>query len=150
MAQDTAHDAWSLLVLKAQRALHEARQLLAQSQAREAQLLASEQRLQAMLAEYRRRHSDALEGGQLMADTLNERQFMSQLQLLLDQSLRATTEARRIRESRAQAVAAAQAALDKAEKLQAHARDRERVWRERVEQKAQDELATLRFQWRGA
>lgn len=150
MANDSPHDAWSLLVLKAQRGLHDARQLLAQAQTREAQLQASQQRVQAMLAEYRRRHTEALEDGQIMADTLNERQFMSQLQLLLDQSLRATSEAHRVSQARAQAVAAARAELDKAEKLQAHARDRERVWRDRAEQKAQDELATLRFQWRGA
>ncbi len=147
---EVKHDAWSLLVLKAQRAHQEAQQALAQAQAREAQLIAAEQRVQAMLAEYRRRHTAGLEDGQLMADTLNERQFMSQLQLLLDQSMRATTQARHLCEAQARAVVAARAEVDKAEKLQAHARQRERVWRDRAEQKAQDDLATLRFQWRGA
>ncbi len=148
--QDGQRDAWSLLLLKAQRAHQQAQQQLALAQSREAQLLASEQRVQAMLAEYRRRQTEALDGGQMMADTRNDRQFMAQLQRLLDQSFRATAQARRDREAQAQAVLAARAEVDKAEKLEAHARARERVWRDRVEQKAQDDLATMRFQWRTA
>lgn len=148
--QDGQRDAWSLLLLKAQRAHQQAQQQLALAQSREAQLLASEQRVQAMLAEYRRRQTVALDGGQMMADTRNDRQFMAQLQRLLDQSFRATAQARRDREAQAQAVLAARAEVDKAEKLEAHARARERVWRDRVEQKAQDDLATMRFQWRTA
>ncbi|MDH4374856.1 MAG: flagellar FliJ family protein [Ramlibacter sp.] len=147
---DGQRDAWSLLLLKAQRAHQQAQQQLALAQSREAQLLASEQRVQAMLAEYRRRQTEALDGGQMMADTRNDRQFMAQLQRLLDQSFRATAQARRDREAQAQAVLAARAEVDKAEKLEAHARARERVWRDRVEQKAQDDLATMRFQWRTA
>lgn len=148
--QDGQRDAWSLLLLKAQRAHQQAQQQLALAQSREAQLLASEQRVQAMLAEYRRRQTEALDGGQMMADTRNDRQFMAQLQRLLDQSFRATAQARRDREAQAQAVLAARAEVDKAEKLEAHARARERVWRDRAEQKAQDDLATMRFQWRTA
>lgn len=147
---DGKHDAWSLLLLKAQRSLQDAQQQLAQAQAREAQLLASEQRVRAMLSEYRRRQNAALEDGQLMVDTLNDRQFLGQVQQLLDQSMRASTQARLQRESQAKAVLAARAEVDKADKLQAHARAREQVWRQRVEQKAQDDLATMRFQWRGA
>lgn len=150
LRQETRHDAWSLLLLKAQRAHQEAQQQLAQAQTREAQLQTSEQRVRAMLAEYRRRQNAALEEGQMMADTLNDRQFLGQLQQLLDQSMRASAQARRQREALAQAVLAARAEVDKADKLQAHARARERVWRERVEQKAQDDLATMRFQWRSA
>ena len=150
LRQDGQRDAWSLLLLKAQRALKEAQQHLALAQSREAQLIASEQRVQAMLMEYRQRQINALDGGQMMADTLNDRQFIAQLQRLMDQSLRATAEARRQREVQAQALLAAQAEVDKAEKLEAHARARERIWRDRVEQKAQDDLATMRFQWRSA
>ncbi len=150
LRQDGQRDAWSLLLLKAQRALKEAQQQLALAQSREAQLIASEQRVQAMLMEYRQRQINALDGGQMMADTLNDRQFIAQLQRLMDQSLRATAEARRQREVQAQAVLAARAEVDKAEKLEAHARARERIWRDRVEQKAQDDLATMRFQWRSA
>lgn len=144
------HDAWSLLVLKASRSLQDAQQRLSQAQAREAQLVASELRLRTMLMEYRRRHNDVTADGQLMADTLNDRQFMHQLQQLLDQSLRATTAARVQREAVAKEVVQARTELDKAEKLEIHARARERVWQERAEQKAQDDLATMRFQWRGA
>jgi flagellar biosynthesis chaperone FliJ len=149
---DTAirHDAWSLLVLKASRNLQDAQKRLAQVQAREAQLAASEQRVRTMLIEYRRRHLDVTASGQLMADTLNDRQFMGQLQQLLDQSMRATTAARLQRDALLKEVARARIELDRAEKLEVHARARERVWRERADQKAQDDLATLRFQWRGA
>ena len=147
---DGKHDAWSLLLLKAERGLQDAQQQLAQAQAREAQLLASEQRVRAMLAEYRRRQNAALEEGQLMVDTLNDRQFLGQVQQLMDQSMRASTQARLQREAQAKVVLAARAEVDKADKLQAHARAREQVWRQRAEQKAQDDLATMRFQWRSA
>ncbi len=148
--QDGHRDAWSLLLLKAQRAYQDAQQQLALAQTREAQLIASQQRVQAMLGEYRRRQFESLDGGQMMADTRNDRQFMAQLQKLLEQSMRAAAQARRFREAQAQAVLVARAEVDKAEKLQAHAQAREQVWRDRVEQKAQDDLATMRFQWRGA
>jgi flagellar biosynthesis chaperone FliJ len=148
--QDGQRVAWSLLLLKAQRNHQDAQQQLALAQSREAQLIASQQRVQAMLGEYRRRQFESLEGGQMMADTRNDRQFMAQLQKLLEQSMRAAAQARRHREAQAQAVLVARAEVDKAEKLQAHAHAREQVWRDRVEQKAQDDLATMRFQWRGA
>ncbi len=143
-------DAWSLLVQKAQRALQACEQQLAQARAREAQLRASEQRVQAMLMEYRRRHDEGQAEGQLMADNLNTRQFIAQLQQLLDQSLRATTAARAQCEAAAQSVLQARQELQKAEKLQEHVRQRDRALAARAEQKRADELATLRYHWRGA
>ncbi len=147
---DKTPDAWSLLVQKAQRALQSCEQQLAQARAREAQLRASEQRVQAMLMEYRRRHDEGQAEGQLMADSLNQRQFIAQLQLLLDQSLRATTAARGQCEAAGQSVLLARQELQKAEKLQEHVRQRDRALVARAEQRRDDELATLRYHWRGA
>ncbi len=143
-------DCWSLLVLKASRALQDAQQRAAQGQSRLEQLQASEARVQAMLIEYRRQHLERGADPKLMADDLNHRQFMAQLQQVLDRAVRATSAARRECEQQGQAVLAARRELDKAEKLEAHARERERQLAGRAEQKRQDDLATMRYQWREA
>lgn len=143
-------DCWSLLVLKASRALQDAQQQSAQGQARLEQLLASESKIQAMLIDYRRQHLERGADPKLMADDLNHRQFLAQLQQVLDRAVRATSAARRDCERLAQAVLAARRELDKAEKLEAHAREKERRLAGRAEQKRQDDLATMRYQWREA
>lgn len=138
-------DAWSLLVYKAQHALEARQQQHAQARARQAQIEASEKRLSQLLHEYRQRQEASLSGGQLMADSLNERLFIAQLQRLLDQAVRATAAAVRTTEIEAAAVARARFEVEKAEKLQAQARTAERARQERKSQKKQDEWAMMRF-----
>ncbi len=144
---DAKTDPWSLLVGKAQRALEAAQQALAQARQRRDQLHASEQRVQAMIIEYRRRHQASAAAGQLMADSLNERQFIGQLQQLLDQAMRATRQADLQCQQLAQAVAAARQEVEKAEKVRDQFASQARAERERRDQKRQDEMAVLRYQW---
>ncbi len=138
-------DAWSLLVFKAQHELDARQQQLAQARARQVQMEASEKRLAHLLQEYRERQQASLFGGQLMADSLNDRQFIAQLQRLLDQAMRATAIAVRQTEADAVAVDRARHELEKAEKLRAKARSEERVRLERRAQARQDEWAMMRF-----
>lgn len=138
-------DAWSLLVYKAQQALESSQMQLAQARARQVQLEASEKRLAHLLQEYRQRQQASLFGGQLMADSLNDRQFIAQLQRLLDQAQMASAAAVRQTEADAAAVAQARRELEKAEKLRAQARAAERAQQERKAQQRQDEWAMMRF-----
>jgi flagellar export protein FliJ len=140
-------DAWSLLVDKARRALEACQQQLAQAQARRDQLKASEQRVHAMIIEYRRRQDASASAGQLMADRLNERQFIAQLQQLQDQAVRASRQADLQCRQLGQSVAAARQALEKAEKVRDQFQAQARAERERREQKRQDEMAVMRYQW---
>ncbi len=138
-------DAWSLLVYKAQQSLESRQQQLAQARARQVQIEASEKRLAHLLQEYRERQQASLFGGQLMADSLNDRQFIAQLQRLLDQAVLASAAAVRQTEADAAAVALARRELEKAEKLRAQARAAERAQQERQAQRRQDEWAMMRF-----
>lgn len=150
MATSPPHDCWSLLVVKARQGLSAAQQQKIQAEAKLAQIRAGENRLQVLMAEYRERQQQTQAKGRLMADNLNEQRFIAQLQRLLDQATRAAQAAAHHCADRAEAVVRAQRELDKAEKLEAHARAAEAVLRERAQQKAQDEWATLRFQRQGA
>ncbi len=138
-------DAWSLLVYKAQQELEARQQQLAQARARQVQIEASEKRLAHLLQEYRDRQQASLFGGQLMADSLNDRQFIAQLQRLLDQAVRATAAAVRQTEADAAALALARRELEKAEKLRAQAHATERARQERQAQKRQDEWTMMQF-----
>ena len=138
-------DAWSLLVFKAQYALEARQQQVAQARARQAQIEASEKRLALLLQEYRLRQQTSLAGGQLMADSLNERQFIAQLQRLTDQSMRATAAAVRHTQAEVTALDGARRELEKAEKLLAKARATERVRQDRKAQQSQDEWSMMRF-----
>ncbi len=138
-------DAWSLLVFKAQNELDARQQQLAQARARQVQIEASEKRLAHLLQEYRQRQQASLFGGQMMADSLNERQFIAQLQRLLDQAMLASAAAVRQTEADTAAVVAARLELEKAEKLRAKARAAERDRQERRSQARQDEWTMMRF-----
>jgi flagellar export protein FliJ len=138
-------DAWSLLVYRAQHELDGRQQQLAQARARQVQIEASEKRLAHLLQEYRERQQVSLLDGQLMADSLNDRQFIAQLQRLLDQAMLASAAAVRQTESDAAAVNAARRELEKAEKLRAQARASERAVQERRAQARQDEWTMMRF-----
>jgi flagellar export protein FliJ len=138
-------DAWSLLVFKAQHELDARQQQLTQARARQVQIEASEKRLAHLLQEYRDRQQVSLFGGQLMADSLNERQFIAQLQRLLDQAMLASAAAVRQTDADTAAVAVARRELEKAEKLRAQAHAAERARQERQAQKRQDEWTMMRF-----
>ncbi|MEY2618704.1 MAG: hypothetical protein RL522_1706, partial [Pseudomonadota bacterium] len=98
-----------------------------------------------LLQEYRDRQQVSLFGGQLMADSLNDRQFIAQLQRLLDQARLASAAAVRQTEADIAAVAEARRELEKAEKLRAQAHAAERARQERQAQKRQDEWTLMRF-----
>lgn len=146
----TPTDAWSILVQKAKRHLQACEQQLNQARARQLQLQAGEQRVRTLLHEYRQRHLEGQARGQLMADSTNQRNFIGQLQQLLDQAVRSSRLAQDQCAALADKVMEARRELDKAEKLQEHVRARDRLVAARVEQKRQDDMAAMRYQWRNA
>jgi len=141
-------DAFRILVAKAQRALDACQQKLSQARARREQLQASLVRLQTMMAEYRQRQNATMAEGQLMADSLNQRQFIAQLQQLLDQAMRAVSQADGQCAQFAHAVVQAQLEVDKARKVHEQALAAARLHADRVDQKRQDDLAVMRHQFR--
>jgi flagellar export protein FliJ len=141
-------DAFRILVAKAQRALDACQQKLAQAHARREQLQASLVRLQTMMAEYRQRQTQSMAEGQLMADSLNQRQFIAQLQQLMDQAMRAVSQADGQCAQFAQAVIQAQLEVDKAQKIYDQSLAAARLHASRVEQKRMDDLAVMRHPFR--
>lgn len=144
----TNADAFRILVAKSQRTLDGCQQQLAQARARREQLQASLTRLQAMMAEYRQRQNRTQAEGQLMADSLNQRQFISQLQQLLDQAMRAVSQADAQCAQIARSIIQAQLQVDKARKMHEQALAAARVQRERTEQRRQDDLSVMRHSFR--
>lgn len=148
LLRDATRDRWSLLTYKAQQHMVAQQEALAAWLRKVEQMQASQVRLSQMLQEYvqRQAHQDAQ--AHLVADALNHRQFMTQLRQLVDhatQQLQATqVQVAHARQSLMQA----QMELDKAEKLEAHARTQERAQAVRREQRAMDDLAITRHQWR--
>lgn len=141
-------DAFRILVAKAQRALDTCQQKLVQARTRREQLQASLVRLQTMMAEYRQRQTQTMAQGQLMADSLNQRQFIAQLQQLLDQSMRAVSQADRQCAQCAHAVIQAQLEVDKLQKIYEQTVAAARLQADRVEQRRQDDLSVMRHQFR--
>ncbi len=141
-------EAFRILVTKSQLALDACQQQLTQARARREQLQASYARLQAMMAEYRQRQARTQFEGLLMADSLNQRQFILQLQQLLDQSLRAVSQADAQCAQIARAIIQAQLEVDKARKMHEQALAAARLQQERSEQRRQDDLSVMRHPFR--
>lgn len=139
---------WPVLVRKAESSVDTCRSRLGQADAAHARLEATAQRLQKMMDEYRLRHAQAQQQGTLMRDTLDQRQFISQLQQLATKvagDLAQASEQCRI--ERVALIAAEQERV----KMQKLLEQQNSVWRAaqaQAEQRRNDEQAILRFQWR--
>jgi flagellar export protein FliJ len=141
-------DRWSLLTYKAQQKVNAIQESLVRAHQQLEQFQASEQRLVNMLLEYQGQHASNVARSHLVADALNQRQFMAQLTQLIDHAKHKVSlvhaQVAQLRKS----LLAAQLELSKCEKLEAHARAQERVQEQRKEQRAMDDLAIIRHQWR--
>jgi flagellar export protein FliJ len=138
---------WGLLVQKAERRVQEVRLRLHEAEARQAQLLASLRRVQAMAAEYRQRHARVQQGLHSMRDTLDHQRFMDQLGQL---TARMTAEAARSQlqcQTERRALQDAEQDLRKNTKLEEIEMQNWRSTERRREQRGQDEQALRRFTW---
>jgi flagellar export protein FliJ len=141
-------DRWSLLTYKAQQKVNALQESLAAAQQQLEQHKASEQRLSSMLLEYQAQHAADIAQSHLVADALNQRQFMAQLTQLVGLAKQKVGAAHAQLAQIRKALLNAQLELSKCEKLEAHAREQERVQEKRREQRAMDDLAIIRHQWR--
>jgi flagellar export protein FliJ len=141
-------DRWSLLTYKAQQKVNALQESLGAAQQQLEQFKASEQRLSAMLVEYQAQYANDVAQSHLVADALNQRQFMAQLTQLVGHAKQKVSAAHAQMAQIRKTLLAAQLELSKCEKLEAHAREQERVQDKRREQRAMDDLAIIRHQWR--
>ncbi len=145
---NATRDRWSLLTYKAQQKVNALQESLGAAQQQLEQLKLSEQRLVSMLVEYQGQHASDVAQSHLVADALNQRQFMVQLNQLIDHAKQKVSAAQAQLVQLRKGLLAAQLELSKCEKLEAHARAQERVQEQRREQRAMDDLAIVRHQWR--
>jgi len=145
---NATRDRWSLLTYKAQQKVNGLQESLAAGQLQLEQFKASEQRLTTLLLEYQTQYASDVAQSHLVADALNQRQFMAQLNQLIDHAKQKVHTAQAQLAQLRKALLAAQLELSKCEKLEAHARAQERVQEQRREQRAMDDLAIVRHQWR--
>lgn len=141
-------DRWSLLTYKAQQQVNALQESVAEAQQQLEHLRASEQRLVNMLTEYQDQHASDVAESHLVADALNQRQFMAQLNQLIDHAKQKVGAAHARLVQLRKALLNAQLELSKCEKLEEHARAQERIHEQRREQRAMDDLAIIRHQWR--
>jgi flagellar export protein FliJ len=141
-------DRWSLLTYKAQQKVNALQESLGAAQQQLEQLKASEQKLAGLLLEYQEQHTKNTAQSHLVVDALNQRQFMTQLQQLVDHARQKVGTAQGQVAKIKKNLVTAQLELSKSEKLEAHARVQERVQEQRREQRAMDDLAIVRHHWR--
>ena len=141
---------WALLVEKAARDLEDARAALQAAQSRLAQLTATEQRLSLMLADYRERHRQQLEAGQLMGDQINSQRFIQQLQQLHTHAMREAHQCEAQCAQHQKTLVRMQLELDKMKKLAEQDDKRLHKLAEKVEARRLDEMAVMRFRFRQA
>lgn len=141
---------WALLVEKAARDLEDARAALQAAQSRLAQLTATEQRLSLMLADYRERHRQQLQAGQLMGDQINSQRFIQQLQQLHTHAMREAHQCEAQCAQHQKTLVRMQFELDKMKKLAEQDDKRLHKLAEKVEARRLDEMAVMRFRFRQA
>ncbi len=141
---------WALLVEKAARDLEDARAALQAAQSRLAQLTATEQRLSLMLADYRERHRQQLQAGQLMGDQINSQRFIQQLQQLHTHAMREAHQCEAQCAQHQKTLVRMQLELDKMKKLAEQDDKRLHKLAEKVEARRLDEMAVMRFRFRQA
>jgi flagellar export protein FliJ len=141
---------WALLVERAARDLEDARAALQAAQSRLAQLTATEQRLSLMLADYRERHRQQLQAGQLMGDQINSQRFIQQLQQLHTHAMREAHQCEAQCAQHQKTLVRMQLELDKMKKLAEQDDKRLHKLAEKVEARRLDEMAVMRFRFRQA
>ncbi len=148
MTTSTTARPWHLLVEKAARQAEDCQKAWQDSQVRLQQLQATEQRLGVMLGDYRERHRQQLQVGQLMGDQINSQRFIHQLtQLHLHAQREAAVCAAQCAQQQ-QALQQAQRELDKMRKLAEQEQQRQRRLGEKVEARRLDDMAVMRFRLR--
>ena len=114
------------------------------------QLTATEQRLSLMLVDYRERHRQQLQAGQLMGDQINSQRFIQQLQQLHTHAMREAHQCEAQCAQHQKTLVRMQLELDKMKKLAEQDDKRLHKLAEKVEARRLDEMAVMRFRFRQA
>ena len=145
----TTRGCWPALLLKANQALQRAAEDVAGAKQQLAALAQQRRRVNAMMEEYAQRHRALTVGDHYVSESLAIQRFLGQLRLMLDRIEAEALKAEGWHRAALQSLGAAQAEANKFGKridLETAAR---RDSEARSEAKAFDEMALLRFRFRG-
>jgi flagellar export protein FliJ len=138
---------WSVLVQKATRDKTTAQLAMTQAQAQLERLQANAQRIETMMADYRTQHESVQGQSHAIADSLNYRRFIDQLETLRERVQRDVTAAATQRERLRQVLLGLEMELKKLAKLQEQDAHKEQQLQNKREQNRMDEWGVMRYQF---
>jgi flagellar export protein FliJ len=138
---------WSVLVQKATRDKTAAQLAMTQAQAQLERLQANAQRIETMMADYRTQHESVQGQSHALADSLNYRRFIDQLETLRERVQRDVTAAATQRERLRQVLLGLEMELKKLAKLQEQDAHKEQQLQNKREQNRMDEWGVMRYQF---
>lgn len=138
---------WSVLVQKATRDKTAAQQAMTQAQAQLERLQTNAQRIETMMADYRSQHESVQGQSHAIADSLNYRRFIDQLETLRERVQRDVTAASTQRERLRQVLLGLEMELNKLAKLQEQDARKAQQQQSKREQNRMDEWGVMRYQF---
>ncbi|MEY4258919.1 MAG: hypothetical protein RJA56_1820 [Pseudomonadota bacterium] len=138
---------WSVLVQKTTRDKTAAQLAMTQAQAQLERLQANAQRIESMMADYRTQHESVQGQSHAIADSLNYRRFIDQLETLRERVQRDVTAAATQRERLRQVLLGLEMELKKLAKLQEQDAQKEQQLQNKREQNRMDEWGVMRYQF---
>ena len=138
---------WSVLVQKATRDKTAAQLAMTQAQAQLERLQANAQRIETMMSDYRIQHESVQGQAHQIADSLNYRRFIDQLETLRERVQRDVTAAATQRERLRQVLLGLEMELKKLAKLQEQDAHKEQQLQNKREQNRMDEWGVMRYQF---
>lgn len=139
---------WSVLIQKATREKTSAQQALAQAQEQLDRLQGNAQRIEQMMADYRAQHESVQGQSHHMADSLNYRRFIDQLDTLRERVHRDLAAATQQRERVRHTLLGLEMELNKLSKLEEQDAQQAQKIANKREQSRMDEWGVMRFQLR--
>jgi flagellar export protein FliJ len=136
-----------VLVQKATRDKTAAQLAMTQAQAQLERLQANAQRIESMMADYRTQHESVQGQSHAIADSLNYRRFIDQLETLRERVQRDVTAAATQRERLRQVLLGLEMELKKLAKLQEQDAHKEQQLQNKREQNRMDEWGVMRYQF---
>lgn len=136
---------WSVLVQKATRDKTAAQLAMTQAQAQLERLQANAQRIETMMADYRSQHESVQGQSHAIADSLNYRRFIDQLETLRERVQRDVTAASAQRERLRLVLLGLEMELNKLAKLQEHDALKAQQQQNQREQNRMDEWGVMRY-----
>jgi flagellar export protein FliJ len=138
---------WSVLVQKTTREKAAAQQAVIHAQEQLERLQANAQRIETMMSDYRGQHESVQGQAHQIADSLNYRRFIDQLETLRDRVQRDVTAAATQRERLRQVLLGLEMELNKLAKLQEQDARKHRQEQNKREQSRLDEWGVMRYQF---